>query len=124
MARGHRPALPHNVLQEYLQSLAEGADAGPTERQQKLLHAYAELQYQLRGGGRCSACRASVRHVLPVRAEHADGTIAEYVCLCARCLEAERVISERVILTVGKAQLEYTRSSARPTARTFSASAR
>jgi hypothetical protein len=103
----HRPS-PRNILQEYLESLAEGAGALPTERQQRLLHAWAELQYQLHGGGRCSVCHASVRHVVPVRAEHADGTIAEFACLCTRCLEAERVISLRVVLTVGQAQVEYT----------------
>lgn len=107
---------PHNVLQEYLQALSDSADAGPTERQQKILLSYAELQYQLHGGGRCSTCHASVRHVLPVVAEHADGTIAEYRCLCTRCLEAERVVSNRVTLTIGRAHLEYTtsRSSRQP----------
>ena len=48
-----KPA-PHNVLQEYLQALDESRDAGPSVRQQKLLSSYAELQYQLHGGGRCS----------------------------------------------------------------------
>jgi bacterioferritin-associated ferredoxin len=123
MPRSAKRALPRNILQEYLQALAEGMDAHPTERQRKLLHSYAELQYQLHGGRRCSMCRASVRHVLPVKAEHIDGTIAEYVCLCTRCLESERFISHRVTLRIGRAHLEYARSSGKPNARTFRASA-
>jgi hypothetical protein len=115
-----KPA-PHNVLQEYLQALDESRDAGPSVRQQKLLSSYAELQYQLHGGGRCSICRASVRHVVPVTAEHTDGTIAEYRCLCTRCLEAERVVSNRVAITVGTARLEYTAAHGAPHTRTFRA---
>lgn len=110
MANRFKRPLPHNVLQEYLQALADSADAGPSMRQQKILLSYAELQYQLHGGGRCAMCHASVRHVLPVIAEHTDGTIAEYRCLCTRCLEGERVVSSRVTLTIGHAHLEYTTS--------------
>ncbi len=117
----HRP-VPHNVLQEYLEALAEGIADGPTARQQKALLSFAELQYQLKGGGRCSICRASVRHVLPVKAEHTDGTIAEYRCLCTRCLEGERSVSERVTLTVGNARLEYTTNThTKPITKTFRA---
>jgi len=112
---------PYNVLQEYLQALSDSADAGPTERQQKILLSYAELQYQLRGGGRCSMCNASVRHVLPVIAKHVDGTIAEYRCLCTRCLQAERVVSNRITLTIGRAHLEYTTSRRGPQPRKFRA---
>ena len=108
MTTSHHRPLPHNVLQEYLQALADGAAEGPSTRQQKILLSYAELQYQLHGGGRCSICHASVRHVLPVTAEHTDGTIAEFGCLCTRCLEGERVVSSRVTLTIGRARLEYT----------------
>ena len=107
MNTSHKRPVPHNVLQEYLQALADVVDEGPSARQQKTLLSYAELQYQLHGGGRCSMCRASVRHVLPVTAEHTDGTIAEFGCLCTRCLEGERVVSNRVTLTIGRARLEY-----------------
>jgi hypothetical protein len=113
MASHHRP-LPHNVLQEYLQALADGINEGPSDRQQRILLSYAELQYQLHGGGRCSICRASVRHVLPVTAEHTDGTVAEFGCLCTRCLEGARVVSTRVTLTIGRACLEYTTSYGGP----------
>ncbi|MGB9105588.1 MAG: hypothetical protein WCC59_12575, partial [Terriglobales bacterium] len=55
MTTSHHRPLPHNVLQEYLQALADGVAAeGPSDRQQKILLSYAELQYQLHGGGRCS----------------------------------------------------------------------
>jgi len=108
MTTSHKRPVPHNVLQEYLQALADCVNDGPSDRQQKILLSYAELQYQLHGGGRCSMCHASVRHVLPVTAEHTDGTIAEFGCLCTRCLEGERVVSNRVTLTIGRARLEYT----------------
>ena len=110
MTTSRKRPMPHNVLQEYLQALADSADEGHSIRQQKILLSYAELQYRLHGGGRCSMCRASVRHVLPVTVEHPDGTIAEFGCLCTRCLEGERVVSNRVTLTIGRAHLEYTTS--------------
>lgn len=101
--------MPHNVLQEYLEALAEGMRHGPTAHKQKALVSYAELQYRLKGGGRCSVCRAAVRHRVPVQSEHLDGTIAEFACLCTRCLEAEKALSRRVELTVGNARIEYTK---------------
>ena len=115
----HTKSTPRNVLQEYLQALAEGIDLSTIARQQKALASYAELQFRLHGGGRCSMCRASVRHVLPVKAEHSDGTIAEYRCLCTRCLDGERVISDRIALTVGNARLEYTTNPGKPRTRDF-----
>ena len=121
MTTSHQWPVPHNVLQEYLQALADVVNEGPSDRQQKILLSYAELQYQLYGGGRCSMCHAAVRHVLPVTAEHTDGTIAEFGCLCTRCLEGERVVSNRVTLTIGRARLEYTTSSGGPQPRSFRA---
>lgn len=99
--------MPHNVLQEYLESLADTGNH-PDRKVEKVLSSYAELQYRLNGGGHCSVCHASVRHVLPVRVEHNDGSMTDFECLCTRCLEAERVQSHRVTLTVGKASLVYT----------------
>jgi hypothetical protein len=121
MATSHKRTVPHNVLQEYLQALADSSDEDLTHRQHRLLLSYAELQYQLHGGGHCAVCQASVRHVLPVRAEHRDGTIAEFGCLCTRCLEGERMISNRVTLTVGQAHLEYTAATGVPRNKTFRA---
>ena len=121
MTTSHQRPVPHNVLQEYLQALADCVNDGPSDRQQKILLSYAELQYQLHGGGRCSMCHASVRHVLPVTAEHTDGTIAEFGCLCTRCLEGERVVSNRVTLTIGRARLEYTTSYGGPQPGSFRA---
>ncbi len=117
----HKRQVSHNVLQEYLQALAEGVAEGPSARQEKILLSYAELQYQLKGGGHCAICRAAVRHVLPVKVEHNDGTIAEYRCLCTRCLEGERGLADRVTLTVGSARLEYANSRSAPATRTFKA---
>ena len=100
---------PLNVLQEYLEALAD-AEQRPDKREEKMLTSWAELQFRLHGGGRCAICHASVRHVLPVRAEHLDGSTAEYKCLCTRCLQAERMISERLVMRVGRARLEFRRA--------------
>ena len=75
-----------------------------------MLSSYAELQYRLSGGSKCPLCRAHVRHAISVRSERPDGSVLEYSCLCTRCLEAERYLSERVTLTVGQLTLEYLRN--------------
>ena len=101
--------VPENVVQDYLESLAD-TNVQPTKRLRKVLTSYAELRYRLNGGGKCKVCGASVRHIIPVKAEHLDGSISEFGCLCTRCMEAERAISDRVTLTVGKATLVYERN--------------
>ncbi|MGH9524433.1 MAG: hypothetical protein ACRD3E_18065 [Terriglobales bacterium] len=100
--------VPENVVQDYLESLVV-TNVQPSKRLRKVLTSYAELRYRLDGGGKCKVCGASVRHVIPVKAEHVDGSISEFACLCTRCMEAERAISDRVTLTVGKAVLVYER---------------
>lgn len=98
--------IPRRVLQQFLEAVAEPADRGVT-RQERLLISVAEVHFQMNGGGKCSLCRASVRHIIPVRAEHSDGSVKEHTCLCHRCLTAERSISDRVVLSGGKIELEY-----------------
>ena len=101
--------VPENVLQDYFESLAD-TNGQPDKRLAKVLTSYAELRYRLNGGGKCTVCGASVRHIIPVKAEHADGTVASFTGLCTRCLEAERAISDRVTLTVGKAIVVYVKN--------------
>lgn len=113
-----RKTVPVKTLQDYLQVLAE-PDERPSEKRWKLLTSYAELQYKLEGGGRCSICRASVRHVLPVTAEHEDGTVMEYDCLCTRCLQAERAVSEKLTLKIGRTTLDYSRPERDPKTKKF-----
>lgn len=108
MERSKKGALPHNVLQEYLETLAD-MEGPPQARLHKALESYAEVQFRMRGGSHCAICHAAVRHVLPVRAEHTDGTVGEFACLCTRCLHAERVLSNKVTVTVGHSVLEYGR---------------
>ncbi len=113
--------LPHNVLQEYLEALADGVPH-PGSRKEKVLLSYAELQYQLRGGGKCAVCRTPVRHVLPVKVERRDGSTMEFSCLCRRCLEAEKAQSCRLTILIGDHELEYTPSdSEKPPTRKFRA---
>lgn len=112
--------VPRNVLQEYFESLAE-TGGHPNKRLEKVLTSYAELQFRIHGGGHCSVCRAAVRHVVTVRVERSDNSVASFECLCTRCLEAERALSQRVILTIGKAMLVYTPGEDHPKAQKFHA---
>jgi hypothetical protein len=120
MRAGTSKDVPRNVLQEYLESLAD-TGGHPTKRVEKVLTSYAELQFRLHGGGHCSVCHAAVRHVVPVRVERSNGATAFFGCLCTRCLEAERALSSRVVLRVGKATLVYTPGESRPKTQRFKA---
>ena len=113
MIPDRRGPIPEKTLQDYLQALEESAGVTPEERQRQLLRAYAELQFSLRGGARCSACGAHVRHALPVTVERA-GKPKHYDCLCLRCLAGEKAAAGKVTLRVGKASFHY--SAAKPQA--------
>ena len=106
MTPNRRGPIPEKTLQDYLRALEESADLTPEERQAHLLRAYAELGFSLRGGARCSACGAHVRHALPVTVERA-GKPKHYDCLCLRCLAAEKAAAGEVTLRVGKASFHY-----------------
>jgi hypothetical protein len=93
----------------------------PHKRLQKALESYAEVQFRLQGGGHCSICHTAVRHVLAVRAEHTDGTLGEYECLCVRCLHSERMLSDKLTVKVGKSVLEYGRKGELPKTHKFAA---
>ena len=99
--------LPPEALQEFLEAITEPEER-LSKRQWKALTSYAELQYKMRGGGRCSICNSPVRHVLPVIAEHENGSTAQYECLCTRCLEGEKGLSKKLTIKVGETTLEYT----------------
>lgn len=99
--------VPAKVLQEYLETLADCAGAAPAQRQERLLLSYAELQFQRKGGSKCAVCGAAVRHVVPVRAEREPGVVLQYSCLCNRCLQAERMLSARVVLSLGQSRVTY-----------------
>ena len=97
---------PRRALQDFLSAVCEPEEQG-SRRQEKILASYAEVRFQLHGGGKCPLCRASVRHVIPVRAERSDGSVTEYACLCHRCFTAERAACVRVILSTGRIRLEF-----------------
>jgi bacterioferritin-associated ferredoxin len=109
--RHDRGAISHRELQQYLAELANGSEQKDTVRQANLLFSFAELKFRMGGGGKCSVCRAHVRHVLPVEVERENGTRASYECLCTRCLVAEKMQATRVTLRIGNASVEYTRPS-------------
>lgn len=94
-------------LAEYLESLFP-EEANGEDRSERLLLAYAELQFQKRGGGRCASCNAPVRLVIPVVAEQKDGSSKNFACLCQRCLEGERDQAKLLRLQIGDAKVELT----------------
>ncbi len=106
-----RGPISHRELQQYLTVLAGNSANRDPIRQANLLFSFAELKFRIAGGGKCSVCRAHVRHVLPVEVERDNGNRATFECLCTRCLVADKVSANRVILRVGHAQVEYTRPS-------------
>lgn len=106
-----RGAITHRELQQYLAALANGTDQKDSVRQANLLFSFAELKFRIGGGGKCSVCRAHVRHVLPVEVERENGAHISYDCLCTRCLVAEKAQATRVTLRIGSACIEYTRPS-------------
>ena len=94
--------VSQKVLQDYLEALAE--EPASPNRARQVLSSYAEVRYRMTGGGRCSVCRAHVRHVLPVSIHRADGSTVEFECLCQRCLEGENALAQSVEITVGSAR--------------------
>lgn len=97
------------ALQEYLETLAQEGTM-PARRKRDLLLSYAELRYKIEGGSHCAICNAPVRHLVPVVAERVEGEKMRYPCLCTRCLEAEKAVSRRVVLSIGEASIEYSAS--------------
>jgi hypothetical protein len=113
-SRARETLIPTNrhhpqVLQDYLEALAEAAHAAK-RKEDKLLFGYAELKYRMAGGGRCALCKAHVRHVVPVQARRADGEAIAYECLCQRCLQGEIGLAEEVELRIGDASVRYTQN--------------
>jgi hypothetical protein len=100
--------VPAKYLQDYLETLVQAQSFQVSNlRNWTLIQCYAELQFKLNGGTKCPVCRAHVRHIIPVRAEKADGTAKEFTCLCTRCFEAERATSKVVIMKMGDASVTY-----------------
>lgn len=100
--------LPPRLLQAYLQELSHAAaETDIITRKRELLRSYAELQYRISGGGRCSLCNAHVRHALPVSVLSNDGILTRFECLCMRCFEGERVRAQRVSIYAGEVIQHY-----------------
>ncbi len=79
-----------------------------SENERELLRWYAEQEFRLgAGGSRCVACRAHVRHALPIRAEAGDGSVREFLSLCTRCLVALEYESDRIWYVVGDRLIEH-----------------
>ena len=101
--------LAAEYFQEYLEAITRAQQFQVSNlRHWTLIQCYAELQFRLNGGGKCAICRATVRHVIPVTTERADGHRDEYACLCTRCYEGERANSVRIVMHIGEAQVSET----------------
>src|SRR5437764_1277718 len=104
----HIKRIPARFLQEYLETIAHAqAFQVSNLRNWNLLSCYAELQYKLNGGSKCSICRSTVRHVVPVFVQRLDGHEDSYGCLCTRCFEGERAQSTSIRLKIGEAEVAY-----------------
>ena len=98
--------VPVWFVQEYLALISNAEKLDREERLRLLIFHHAELNYKLLGGGKCSLCHSSVRHVVAITVEQ-KGREIHYDCLCTRCIEGERGSSERVILKLGRGVVEY-----------------
>jgi hypothetical protein len=106
--QGIRRQIPAKFLQEYLETMVSAQSFTVSNvRHWTLIQCYAELQFKLNGGSKCPMCKSHVRHVVPIRADHQDGTVQEFDCLCTRCFEAERAISKTVTMHLGEAAVSY-----------------
>ncbi len=109
------PAMLHvctSLLREYL-ALPTPARVAFAGCEHELLSWYGELQYQMRGAGRCSSCRCSVRHALKIRSEREEGSTRTFLCLCTRCMVAEEADAERLLVLVDGHWLEYRANATR-----------
>src|SRR3982751_5596219 len=99
--------VPLWFFQEYLALVANFDESVDAEEHVRLLiFHHAELNYKLFGGGRCSLCNSAVRHIIGIIIGK-NGRETRHQCLCTRCLEGERAVSERVVLRLGRAAVEY-----------------
>jgi hypothetical protein len=99
--------VPSWFFEEYLALIANAdEELDAEERVRQLISYHAELNYKLFGGGRCSLCNSAVRHIIWASIEK-NGRATRHQCLCTRCLEGERAVADRVILSLGRAAVEY-----------------
>lgn len=103
-------------LEEYLSVLARYSEvpSDDDEKLRELVRSYAELKFRIVGGARCGMCRSHVRHVVPVIAIKSDGQEKHYPCLCTRCFEGEKGLSERMYLEMGESKIEIKLTKGEP----------
>ena len=95
-----------SALQEYF-SLLDSATSDPQNRDIWLLRAWGVMHYIRGGAGECQHCRQPVRLAIPFTAERLTGETLEYSCLCPTCTFLELRQSQRIIMQVGDARVEY-----------------
>ena len=101
-------------MHDYLEALSRcQKDQNDEKAKYDLMRAFAELQFCIHGGAKCGVCRSHVRHVISVLSERTDGTRHEYDCLCTRCFESERAVSNKVAVSLGDATIFFHTSGER-----------
>ena len=103
-----RNTLSPRDMHDYLEALSR-CQKDPTDERAKydLMRAFAELQFCIHGGGKCSVCHSHVRHVICVTSERADGSCHVYDCLCTRCFESERAVAKKIAVSLGDATIYF-----------------
>ena len=101
-------------MHDYLEALSRcQKDQNDERAKYDLMRAFAELQFCIHGGAKCTVCNAHVRHVISVAALRPDGSHREYDCLCTRCFESERAVANKVSVSLGDATIYFTASGER-----------
>lgn len=100
--------LSPNDMHDYLSALSR-CQTDPNDEQAKydLMRAFAELQFCIHGGARCSVCHAHVRYVLAITSERTDDTLHDFDCLCTRCFESERAVAKKIAVSLGDATIHF-----------------
>jgi bacterioferritin-associated ferredoxin len=95
-------------MHDYLEALSRcQKDQNDEHAKYDLMRAFAELQFCIHGGAKCSVCHAHVRHVLAITSERADGTRHNFDCLCNRCFESERAAAKKIAVSLGDATIYF-----------------
>lgn len=95
-------------MHDYLEALSRcQKDRNDERARYDLMRAFAELQFCIHGGAKCSVCHAHVRHVLSITSERADGTRHDFDCLCNRCFESERAVAKQIAVSLGDATIYF-----------------
>jgi hypothetical protein len=97
-----------SILQEYWSLLYDAAHSQDTlARDVSLLRAWGVFRYAVCGLTTCEVCQTPVRLAIPITSERSEDEARSYNCLCTNCMFEELRRTQRIILQVGSARVEY-----------------